>query len=629
MNTLTPRLLPASARAARLFSVLLPTVALLTLLGCSGASDASNTDGAPTRAPSSDALTSTDFRVRSELVFNTRADLSFDIPGEVGAVNVAIGDHVSAGDVLATLDETSMTNLEQAASQAELSLEAAQDALDAVLGLQSDDPLVKAQAESALASAESALAQAQVSLDRAEERLADFQFEHDLALGRARQARASAVTALDQAEEDLSDFAEGHGERFAIALQARSGAKVALEEAEDNLTDYLPNYNESLTVLRNNISRTEQELDRARDNLRDFDSNHADLLSKARLDLAKAEEDLRQARDAYTAFSVQAIDETFLSLDAGENFDVVQLNSLRAAVAAGERAVANLEDEIEELEAGPKEFDRAAASDIINVLEERLARFNRDLAELQEGPDQNVIRLLEATVQSARERLETTERNLAEVEAGVDQLQLARLEAIVENRRLDLDAAQKQLGKLEDGPDQIELDSLNAAVDAARQAIITAREARDDLAAGPDRTAVSQAQLRIDTAAFNYSEAQKDFADAVLRAPMDGLVRVVTAAPGDAIKVDARIIQLVDDGDVSVLGLVETNYIERVKPGVRAEVTLSNVPETVFEATVSEVSGTARTERGVISFPVTFNVAAPDGVAIPPNPGLVTTTVLP
>lgn len=47
-----------------------------------------------------------------------------------------------------------------------------------------------------------------------------------------------------------------------------------------------------------------------------------------------------------------------------------------------------------------------------------------------------------------------------------------------------------------------------------------------------------------------------------------------------------------------------------------------------LEAQALELSGKPRTERGVISYPVLFSVTVPSGVAIPPNPGLVTTTIL-
>ena len=116
--------------------------------------------------------------------------------------------------------------------------------------------------------------------------------------------------------------------------------------------------------------------------------------------------------------------------------------------------------------------------------------------------------------------------------------------------------------------------------------------------------------------------------NAILRAPFDGIVRLATISTGDIITVDARVIQVVDPEDVAVLGLVETNYIDRISVGTPASVTLGAVPGVTLEAQVSEMSGEARTERGVISFPVVFSVAVPPDVSIPPNPGLVTTTIL-
>lgn len=78
-----------------------------------------------------------------------------------------------------------------------------------------------------------------------------------------------------------------------------------------------------------------------------------------------------------------------------------------------------------------------------------------------------------------------------------------------------------------------------------------------------------------------------------------------------------------------MLGLVETNYIERISVGAPAYVTLGAVPGVELPARVEDKSGSARTERGVISYPVIFSVTVPRDVIIPPNPGLVTTTVNP
>ena len=642
--------LPWSHPRLRQTPALLAVLALTALLiaGCRGASGAADTDGAAVpatdgAAPAPAVAVSDDFRIRSELVFATRADLSFAVGGEIGAVKVRAGDTVAAGDLLASLDTETLSRMERAIAQAEYDLDAANDRLDAALESQSSDPLVRSRAANALAQADAALsqavsarAQAQVNLDNAEDARDDFQLQYNLNLGAARKAVTDAEAAIDRAQEALSDFADGQSERFANALQAREQAQVALDTAQEALDDFLPNYNENITSLRNRISTTEQELDQANDALNDLDDNHTARLANARQQLARAETALETAEDNFTAFQLRAIDGTFHSLSDGENFDVIQFRALRAAVDDARQTVQNWKDDIAELEAGPKDFDRAAAVNRIAVLEERLARLNGDLDDEVAGPDQNRQKALEAAVAAAEERLKTANRNLAEAEEGVDRLELARLQAVVDNGRLALANARNRLSRLDDGPDQAELAVLNQAVAAAEQAIVTADQAvatagtvRDDLAAGPDDAQIALARSDIARLTVTLARAREDLDDAVIRAPFDALVRFVSIAPGDIARVDARVIELVDPSHINILGLVETNYIDRIAEGTPAQVSIAALPDRIFDAAVIAVSDRVRTERGIISYPVTFAVTVPAGVAIPPNPGLVTTTVTP
>jgi multidrug resistance efflux pump len=254
-------------------------------------------------------------------------------------------------------------------------------------------------------------------------------------------------------------------------------------------------------------------------------------------------------------------------------------------------------------------------------LESELDRLNRQLQEERAGPNQNELAQLEANVLVAQEALDQAESDLADAEEGVDQLKLAQLEAATDSSQLALESAQARLDRLEEGIDQTVLADL-------AQSVVAAREARDELADGPDLAAVELAQANVDAAKIDYAEIQEDLAKSELRAPFSGLVSLVTIEPDDIITVDARVIRLVDPNDVSVLGMVETNHIDRIDVGTPAAVTLGALPGVTFHATVQEKSGDARTERGVISFPVTFRVAIPPDVSVPPNPGLVTTTIL-
>lgn len=122
------------------------------------------------------------------------------------------------------------------------------------------------------------------------------------------------------------------------------------------------------------------------------------------------------------------------------------------------------------------------------------------------------------------------------------------------------------------------MDALTQAVATAGQGVIAARESRDDLAAGPDPAVVAMAQANLDDAGVDLDEILEDLELAQLRAPFDGMVRWVTISPKDVITVDARVIELVDPGAVSVLGLVETNYMERIGVGTPASITLGAAP---------------------------------------------------
>ena len=619
MKFLRAKMQMATTKIGRTFLLTASVGLLIAVVACGGGTDATESAGQPSggspSGPPGNRSVSNEIRVRSELVFPISADLSFQVPGEIGAMNVAVGDMVSEGDVLATLDAETLTSLQQVAAQARVNLEAAQDGLDALRGLQSDDPLVKARAESGLANAE-------VALDTAQKRLDDYQVNYNVELGTARKSVADEEAKLEQAGEAVSDFADGYSEKFAEALETRSAAKLTLDAAEDAVYDFLPKHNESVGQKRTAISKTRSDLDDAEEDVLEFDARHAEELAKARTELAKAEVELDRVEEEFNDFQIRIYDESPSHLEPGQNFDVVQFNGLRAAVDVARQSVDNWKKEVSDLLAGPDEIDRTAAIAHVAELQATLVRLNRELNDVLAGPDQVELSRLEAAVEIARARLNRADRDLLEAEEGVDQLELKLLQATAESARFLLESAQSQLDRLEEGPDQVMLDALVKEIESAR-------EARDKLTEEPEPAAIALAEARIEAAETAYEQAQEDVANAILRAPFDGMVTMSTISVGDIVTVDARVIQLVDPSRVSVLGLVETNYLDRIVEGASAAVTLGALPGVTLDAVVKSVSDDARTERGVISFPVVFDVTVPAGVAIPPNPGLVTTAITP
>ena len=304
----------------------------LVFAACGQSSD--ETAGPP-RGPAARASTPVEargFDVPSQLVFGETADLAFEISGEVGEVNVAVGDMVSSGDVLATVDSETIRDLRYAESQGLYQIDKLQDELDRVLGLESSDPLIRAQSEGNLTKAE-------LRLQMAEDELEDYLLQYDVDLGAGRKAVADAKFALDQAEDAVSDFADMHGESFAAALARRSEARAKLNDAQDAVTDFLPLHNEAVATLETQIAKVQHDLDQAQDVLRDFDVDHAQRLAMARVRLADAESNLETAEDAFDEFHVMVIEGQFPSLDDGRNFDVVKFEALQATVDSARRDV--------------------------------------------------------------------------------------------------------------------------------------------------------------------------------------------------------------------------------------------------------------------------------------------------
>lgn len=147
-------------------------------------------------------------------------DQSFSLPGQVGEILVRDGQAVTAGQVLARLDDSAEAQLALARAQQELL--AAQQAMDSL----------ETPARLHLAEARLSLLQAQEQLDAAQEKLDD----DDSDLNRA--ALDVAVEQLSQAKDHLKMLESGDGvnpDQRAAAEARLTSAEAAVQAAESAL----------------------------------------------------------------------------------------------------------------------------------------------------------------------------------------------------------------------------------------------------------------------------------------------------------------------------------------------------------------------------------------------------------
>ena len=176
------------------------------------------------------------------------AQLAFALGGIVQTVNVAVGDRVKAGDVLATLggDE----QLQAAISKAESDILAAQQAL---ADLQKPQPLELVQAQSALEDAQTALD--------------DLLHPSNLAVSQAKKAVLDAQDALDTAQKYVNYLIYGRASQE--QLSAAQAAYVVAQAEVDRLqalyekTRGDPSRDPAKALALSNLVAAEAKRDRA------------------------------------------------------------------------------------------------------------------------------------------------------------------------------------------------------------------------------------------------------------------------------------------------------------------------------------------------------------------------------
>lgn len=316
--------------------LLLPIVFLFLLAGCNQAPTRLNVSGYPdaeeenvsensvTATPQVTRTTggSTTIVADGQLVaVNPALALGFQSGGRLLAINVKAGDQVSAGDLIATLEDgvlrETVTDAELAVAQAENGLAQAQLALDDLLTWEPDDlavSLAKANLAAAEADYEKALSQdavagnsltsARVNLEQAERALADAQEAYDIAWQEARdwELNYDEPTCLPGQGGPIPCTGITWKERLE---NERDATTRAVQQMEDNLTVAQANYRLTQAGLSDNsalsaeaaVASAQQALDQAQSGPEENEIAAARLqVEQAEISLQQAEFNLEQAR---------------------------------------------------------------------------------------------------------------------------------------------------------------------------------------------------------------------------------------------------------------------------------------------------------------------------------------------
>lgn len=293
-----------------------------------------------------------------------------------------------------------------------------------------------------------------------------------------------------------------------------------------------------------------------------------------------------------------------------------------AELASAEAALKAAEDTLATFQAGPRDADLAAARSVLTA-----AQSTYDL--LLSQPSAEVIRQAELQLEYAKNSLwqaqsqrdaacapdatskstcDSFEARVGNAHVQIEQATLALeqakspvTEAELQNARSQVQLAQRNLDSLLSGPSAAE-------IGAAEAQIAQARAVLDRLTTGPSPEDLQIAEARIEQARLALQQAQKNLADATLRAPFAGVVTAVNYQVGDIVWSERPGITLADLSQLEIKVNVAEVDISQIQIGQRAEIVLDALPEQVIAGQVTLIAPAARSELGVVNYPITISM---------------------
>lgn len=161
-------------------------------------------------------------------------------------------------------------------------------------------------------------------------------------------------------------------------------------------------------------------------------------------------------------------------------------------------------------------------------------------------------------------------------------------------------AAQSQLKTLIQ-PTAAQLTYANAKV-ASFQAALS------DLLSGPTKPDRQAAELAVEQAKLNLTQAQTNLDRARLRSPISGAVLAVNVQMGQEASTGLNAVPLADVSALELPVNVAQVDISKIKPGQTAQITIDALPGKVFTGIISEITPAITSTNGVVNYPVTIKL---------------------
>lgn len=241
-------------------------------------------------------------------------------------------------------------------------------------------------------------------------------------------------------------------------------------------------------------------------------------------------------------------------------------------------------------------FQRENIAGSIGQRQAELASAEALLRDIQLGSRSQEIQQAKAAVAAAQAQSDEAQQNMARAKKLFDTDDLSaqdfdRTKAAADSAAAALKQSQERLSLVREGPRREQVASGQAQVERARASLRSANAGQLDIKRLEQDVLARRAE--VEAAQADLAAVEVQLADAVATSPVNGIVLVKSAEPGEILAAGTTVLTIGDIEHPWLRAYINQIYQGRVRIGSPVEVTTDSYPDKTYEGKVSFIASDA------------------------------------
>ena len=549
--------------------------------------------------------------ISGQLRFSTNEDLLFTSAGKISEIHVDENALVSKGDILATLEDIKITELEKNVAQALANVESAKDALEDAKNPYTDTQI--------------ATAEYQLSLTK---------------------------SSLLDAKEDLSNIKTGDPNLIAIKEKAISDAKVTLKKSEFDLDYYLQNgkkvdmenaksnhdiakiaKDNSVRTLNLTKSQWEKTLDPYKEDITKYKNEYLDTLNKwlgiqtKTKYLINPDEILKSWNTSLDQiFTEQAINrDIYLNPIEDVKTDWSELTiygwlHLSPSTIGNESSSKDIWITCDNTPVLPVNTIGTVTISKICIKKELKDAWDNYETAITTLNEKNIeknkaIDTAQSTFENKSALFRTAEQTYKEILSRSQTVKEEQLKHQLTINKETLKNLNEDLLKLKN-PSELDISKKEFYAKQLEADIKDKQEVLEEMKEGGKKETINLKESQLKNAEALLKNAQNILSGAIIKAPFDGIITDIKFEEGDTIATNNAVINIANPNDVEFTGDVDEVDVLYLKQDLKAIILTDALKDVELDGMVFNVASASTASQGVRSFKVKISVQIPGNIKL-------------